>query len=201
MDEASLREHEEVTKVKNVTYVEIGRHRMETWYFSPIPKEMWAGGIIDTLYFHENSLRFFTHKAELLRHAARWPLSHPPGDEVYRHAGMAVFELDGAKEKEYCQNLSYLAKFFLDHKTLQWDVDPFLFYVFTEYDEYGYHLVGYYSKEKYCDAGYNLACILALPCYQRRGFGRFVIQFCEAQQACLAPPPRPAWKSSAHRPL
>ncbi|KAA0147347.1 hypothetical protein FNF27_01528 [Cafeteria roenbergensis] len=177
MDEAALREHEEVTKVKNVNFVEIGRHRMETWYFSPLPKELWQDEIIDTLYFHEHSLRFFKHKAEMLRHAAKWPLKHPPGDEVYRHQGMAVFELDGAKEKEYCQNLSYLAKFFLDHKTLQWDVDPFLFYVFTEYDEFGYHFVGYYSKEKYCDAGYNLACILALPCFQRRGFGRFIIQF------------------------
>lgn len=64
------------------------------------------------------------------------------------------------------------------HRTLQWDVEPFMFYVFTEYDEYGYHIVGYFSKEKYSELGYNLACILALPCYQRRGFGRFIIQFC-----------------------
>lgn len=135
--------------------------------------------LLRQLYVHEASLRCFKHKSELLRHAQKWPLMHPPGDEVYRHQGMAVFELDGAKEKEYCQNLSYLAKFFLDHKTLQWDVDPFLFYVICELDEFGYHPVGYYSKEKYSEAGYNLACILALPCYQRRGFGRFIIQFCE----------------------
>lgn len=49
MDEAALREHEEVTKVKNVNYIEIGRHRMETWYFSPLPKEMWKDGIIETV--------------------------------------------------------------------------------------------------------------------------------------------------------
>ena len=49
MDEAALREHEEVTKVKNVNYIEIGRHRMETWYFSPLPKEYWKDCIIETV--------------------------------------------------------------------------------------------------------------------------------------------------------
>eukprot|EP00510_Aplanochytrium_minuta_P002734 CAMPEP_0184015658 /NCGR_PEP_ID=MMETSP0954-20121128/6447_1 /TAXON_ID=627963 /ORGANISM="Aplanochytrium sp, Strain PBS07" /LENGTH=171 /DNA_ID=CAMNT_0026296495 /DNA_START=105 /DNA_END=617 /DNA_ORIENTATION=+ len=39
MDEASIREHEEVTKVKNVNTLELGRHLIDTWYFSPIPKE------------------------------------------------------------------------------------------------------------------------------------------------------------------
>ena len=30
------------------------------------------------------------------------------------------------------ENLCFLAKLFLDHKTLQFDVEPFLFYVLTE---------------------------------------------------------------------
>jgi histone acetyltransferase MYST1 len=56
-------------------------------------------------------------------------------------------------------------------------VDPFLFYVLLELDERGYHPVGYFSKEKYSDQGYNLACILTFPCFQRRGYGRFLIEF------------------------
>lgn len=32
-------------------------------------------------------------------------------------------------------------------------------------------------QEKYSDLGYNLACILTFPCVQRRGFGRFLIEF------------------------
>jgi RNA binding activity-knot of a chromodomain len=32
LDEASLREHEEVTKVKNVNFLELGEFQMETWY-------------------------------------------------------------------------------------------------------------------------------------------------------------------------
>ena len=66
---------------------------------------------------------------------------------------------------------------FLDHKTLFFDVDPFLFYVLCEVDERGYHPVGYYSKEKYSDVGYNLACILTFPAHQRKGYGRFLIAF------------------------
>jgi hypothetical protein len=41
-------------------------------------------------------------------------------------------QIDGRKEKQFCQNLCYLAKLFLDHKTLYYDVDLFLFYVLCE---------------------------------------------------------------------
>lgn len=48
--------------------------------------------------------------------------------------------------QSYSQNLCLLAKCFLDHKTLYYDTDPFLFYVMTEYDSKGFHIVGYFSK-------------------------------------------------------
>jgi hypothetical protein len=69
--------------------------------------------------------------------------------------------------------LCLLAKLFLDHKTLYYDVDPFLFYVICHVDEYGLHIVGYFSKEKVSD--YNLACILCFPQYQKSGYGKFII--------------------------
>lgn len=59
----------------------------------------------------------------------------------------------------------------------EYDVDIFFFYVLCELDEYGYHIVGYFSKDKHSAVGYNLACILTLPCFQKRGYGRFLIQF------------------------
>ena len=37
-----------------------------------------------------------------------------------------------AHAKLFCQNLCLLDKLFLDHKTLYFDVEPFLFYVLTE---------------------------------------------------------------------
>jgi len=42
--------------------------------------------------------------------------------------------VDGNVNKIYCQNLCLLAKLFLDHKTLYYDVEPFLFYVLTKND-------------------------------------------------------------------
>ncbi|KAL4360351.1 hypothetical protein AHAS_Ahas08G0168700 [Arachis hypogaea] len=50
------------------------------------------------------------------------------------------------KNKVYGQNLCYLAKLFLDQKTLYYDVDLFLFYVLCECDDLGCHMVGYFSK-------------------------------------------------------
>jgi hypothetical protein len=157
LDEASLREHEEVTKVKNVAFLELGQYQMECWYFSPLPKELLSErGFIEILYVDEFSLNMFARKSELLRYQAR-ELSknqrHPPGNEIYRNGNLSskydiifnseytqsnafrpseVFEIDGLEEKIYCQNLCYIAKLFLDHKTLYFDVDPFLFYILCE---------------------------------------------------------------------
>lgn len=62
-------------------------------------------------------------------------------------------------------------------QTLYYDVEPFLFYILCEVDEYGCHIVGYFSKEKSSPEEYNLACILTLPPYQRKGYGKFLISF------------------------
>lgn len=149
LDEQSLIEHEELTKVKNIRYVQLGKYIMECWYFSPFPKEFYPNGYIDCLYFCEFSLRFFKSKEELLRYQKKYDVPrHPPGTEIYRDDNVSMFELDGAVEKIYCQNLCYFAKLFLDHKTLYWDVDPFLFYVLCTRDSRGFHPVGYFSKEK-----------------------------------------------------
>ena len=55
--------------------------------------------------------------------------------EIYRKDNLSVFEVDGNTNKIYCQNLCLLVKLFLDHKTLYYDVEPFLFYVLTRNDE------------------------------------------------------------------
>jgi histone acetyltransferase MYST1 len=149
MDEAALREHEEVTKIKNIRNVLFGKHKIECWYFSPYPKEFYPDGPVECLYVCEFSFRFFRTKPELVRYLRKPQLlRHPPGNEIYRDSNVSMFEVDGAVEKAYCQNLSYFAKLFLDHKTLYFDVDPFLFYVLCSRDERGYHPVGYFSKEK-----------------------------------------------------
>jgi hypothetical protein len=81
----------------------------------------------------------------------------------------------------YCQNLCLLSKMFLDHKSLFYDVEPFLFYVMTETDDDGAHFVGYFSKEKRSPSNYNLSCIMTLPVRQRNGWGNLLIDFSECR--------------------
>lgn len=69
---------------------------------------------------------------------------------------------------------------FLDHKTLYYDVEPFLFYVMTEIDEVGARFVGYFSKEKRSPDN-NVSCIMTLPVRQRKGWGQLLIDFSEYQ--------------------
>ncbi len=102
---------------------------------------------------------------------------HPPGDEIYRDGALSIFEVDGRKNKIYCQNLCLLSKMFLDHKSLFYDVEPFLFYVITEVDDLGSRFVGYFSKEKRSPKDYNVSCIMTLPVRQRQGWGNLLIDF------------------------
>ncbi len=53
----------------------------------------------------------------------------------------------------------------------------FNFYVLTEKDEQGYHFVGYFSKNKENTDQNNLSCILVLPCFQQKGYGKLLINF------------------------
>jgi hypothetical protein len=79
----------------------------------------------------------------------------------------------------YCQNLCLLSKMFLDHKSLFYDVEPFLFYVMTECDDIGARFLGYFSKEKRSPKNFNVSCIMTLPVRQRQGWGNLLIEFSE----------------------
>jgi MOZ/SAS family len=57
-------------------------------------------------------------------------------------------------------------KIFLGY-ILYYDSDPFLFYVMTEFVVRVFHNDGYFSEEKESTEDYNVACILALPPYQK----------------------------------
>ncbi|KAM9392113.1 histone acetyltransferase KAT7-like isoform 1-T1 [Pholidichthys leucotaenia] len=151
-----------------------GRYEIDTWYHSPYPEEYARLG---RLYMCEFCLKYMKSQTILRRHMAKCVWKHPPGDEIYRKGNISVFEVDGKKNKIYCQNLCLLAKLFLDHKTLYYDVEPFLFYVMTEADNTGCHLVGYFSKEKNSFLNYNVSCILTMPQYMRQGYGKMLIDF------------------------
>lgn len=163
---------EEIARVKNLEFIEMGKFVVNVWYFSPYPEDICSSG---TVYICEFCLSFFGLREHLIRHCQKCRIRHPPGTEIYRKDNLSFFELDGHRQKEYCRNLCLLSKLFLDHKTLFYDVDPFLFYVLTENDSRGCHILGYFSKEKDSLDNYNVACILTLPQHQRKGYGKLLI--------------------------
>lgn len=154
--------------------IEFGGWEIDTWYAAPYPEEYSRNRV---LYICEFCLKYMNSDYVAWRHKLKCPAKHPPGDEIYRQGSISFFEVDGRKNPVYCQNLCLLAKLFLGSKTLYYDVEPFLFYVLCEYDDMGYHFVGYFSKEKRASSQNNVSCILTLPIHQRKGYGNLLIDF------------------------
>ncbi|CCJ31568.1 unnamed protein product, partial [Pneumocystis jirovecii] len=162
------------TSVTGIQSVQFGNFEIDAWYVSPYPEEYSRNRVI---YICEFCLKYMNSEYVAWRHRLKCPIKCPPGDEIYRDGSLSVFEVDGRKSPIYCQNLCLLAKMFLQSKTLYYDIEPFLFYIVTEYDDVGCHFIGYFSKEKRSSSDYNVSCILTLPIYQRRGYGNFLIEF------------------------
>lgn len=168
--------------MKNIEKIQFGPYEMDTWYYSPFPDDFEN---LDILYMCEICLRYFTKEEEYKSHCKKCAIGYPPGVEIYRDESISVFEIDGAQELYYCQNLCLLSKLFLDKKTVYYDIDPFLFYVLCEINnKTGCHFVynillykqkGYFSKEKNSINNNNLSCILILPPYHSQSYGRFLI--------------------------
>ncbi|OQS55436.1 histone acetyltransferase [Ecytonucleospora hepatopenaei] len=189
---------EEETKVRNFNQIILGGYKMNTWYFSPYPKDVVKN---KDVYICEYCLYYFSAEELLEEHSKECTLRSPPGIMVYNDTekDLAIFEVDGYKQVNYCRNVALLSKLFLDHKSLIYDVDAFLFYILCKKEVHqientnskdntanknnstneqtAYKIVGYFSKEKVSEMGYNLACILTLPCEQRNGYGKILIDF------------------------
>ena len=101
----------EIARVKNLNRLQIGRHEVDAWYFSPYPQEY---AHLPVLYICEFCLSYFGSQFMLSRHRRRCNLLHPPGNEIYRQDDISFFELDGKRQLTYCRNLSLLSKCFLD---------------------------------------------------------------------------------------
>ena len=129
LDKKALEQHHELTKIKRIDYIAIGRHKCQTWYFSPFPEYFQN---LETLYICEFCLSFFRSQSEIASHSRRCTILHPRGNEIYRDREVSIFEVDGARSMIYCENLCFVSKLFLDHKNLSFDVEMFMFYVLTE---------------------------------------------------------------------
>jgi len=189
------------TAVKNVEAVIFSEWRLEPWYWAPFPEQFQN----QALYFCDWTLRYTTSQIVAVEHRDAFKKSkaprRPPGVRCYGpdDDDVCLWEVDGEHEQLYCQNLCLLAKLFLDHKTLSFDAEPFRFYCLTKKSQGDdgveeHTLMGYFSKEKVSLLNYNLACILTLPQFQRRGIGTLMISLSYAlsvREAKVGSPEKP----------
>ena len=190
-NEAYTDKEEETPKnviVKNIEKIIIGYYEIETWYYSPFPNEFISN---KKLYICEYCLKYMKYKSTLIKHLKNCNYLHPPWKKIYQmdinpeisitkyknriSKSISVYEIKGEEYKLYCQNLCLIAKLFLDHKFIYFDVSNFKFYVLFENDLKSGHIVGYFSKEVYELSENNLNCIMILPPFQKKGYGHFLI--------------------------
>ncbi|KAN0138575.1 histone acetyltransferase [Lactarius tabidus] len=182
---------------RNFDKVNFGSWQIKTWYFSPYPltdgegediighgrtMDLFAGAVNrenpgGILWVCDRCFKYMADGTSWEVHMKKCTLKHPPGRKVYQRGAHTIWEVDGSKEKLYCQNLSLFGKLFIDIKTLFFDCDNFLFYIFTDADSQRDHVLGFFSKEKISYDDYNLACIVVLPPYQKKGYGMLLIEF------------------------
>ncbi|CAJ0578313.1 unnamed protein product, partial [Mesorhabditis spiculigera] len=166
------KEFEERTKVRNVESIVLGKWEINPWYWSPYPAPF---DTASRLFICEFCLSYFKDLNDYAKHTKFACTSKtPPGKEIYKKGNLRLYEVFGSAQKLYAQSLCLMSKLFLDHKTLYYDVGTFIFYVLCEADADGSHIVGNFSKET--NTGNNLACIMVLPPYQRKGYGKLLIQ-------------------------
>ena len=152
------------------------------------------------------SLQAFTTQEQLEQHVLdNCTRLAPPGDLIYSDdaAGVSVYEVDGAKHRNFSRNLFLVGKSFLENKLAGYDVHMYLFYVvclqehavgskFVDQPDARY-IAGFYSWEKGAD-DQNLACIVTLPCFQGRGIGNFLVSLSyqlSYRRGCIGSPERP----------
>ena len=65
-----------ITRMKNIELIELGRHRIKPWYFSPYPQELVT---LPCIYLCEFCLKYVKSRTCLQRHLAKCSWRHPPG--------------------------------------------------------------------------------------------------------------------------
>ncbi|OXG26275.1 hypothetical protein C359_06512 [Cryptococcus neoformans Bt120] len=112
------------------------------------------------------------------RHSSSCTMLQPPGRRVYQRGSYTIWEVDGATAPLYCQNISLFGKLFIDHKSVFFHVENFLFYIICDAaTSRRDQAMAFFSKEKVSYDDYNLACIVTFPPFQNRGFGKLLIEF------------------------
>ncbi|KAI0683752.1 acyl-CoA N-acyltransferase [Cytidiella melzeri] len=159
-EEYDIEHHKQITAKRNFDKVNFGKWQIKTWYFSPYPlietetDEVAPSSSVGASGSHGAPLSSSCipgavwEKSRYRREIGtrKCTRRHPPGRKVYQRGAHIIWEVDGAKEKLYCQNFSLFGKLFIDIKTLFFDCDNFLFYILTDADSQRDHVLGFFPN-------------------------------------------------------
>ncbi|NXV58497.1 KAT5 acetyltransferase, partial [Molothrus ater] len=169
----SDRSHDDiVTRMKNIECIELGRHRLKPWYFSPYPQELTG---LPVLYLCEFCLKYGHSLRCLQRHlvkGARGAFGGGQGGDLGIAEGF--WELPGGILGWSQGFLGSDPGGFSGAVPETFGVVPWVSEVVPEVS--GVPCWGF-LQEKESTEDYNVACILTLPPYQRRGYGKLLIEF------------------------
>jgi GNAT superfamily N-acetyltransferase len=149
-----------------ITTIVINDYKIQTFYDSPFPTSK------SLITICNKCLKYFETFDELYMHHSRCQIQ--TGVLMYK-SNVEIYKVDPRKELRYCQSLSLLSKLFLYEKQIYFNVAEFDFFVLCR--KTPYELIGYFSKERQSVEGYNLSCVMVLPCYQGSGYGRLLIEY------------------------
>lgn len=135
------------------------------------------------IYLCDSCLCVFLTCSHLKTHSKECPYAYRiPGQEIYRcpKRKLCAFEIDGRKHMSafYARRLSILTKLFLPDKVTLDDVHFFAYTALFEVNDFGFHFVGYFSKEWQNSRGCcnTLSCIMVLPPFKGKGYGSFLAE-------------------------
>lgn len=187
------KEDAKVKVIRNIEKVQFGRYEIETTSSSPYPV---INDKATTIYVCEFCLKYMCLRKSYSDHLYDCKKRCPPGSLVYRMDNICIYEVDGHKEQLYCQCLCLMSKLFLENKKILYSSSSFLFYILCLKDKDGEHFAGYFAREKTM-LNINLNCILVLPPYMRKGYGKLLIDLSyeiSRRKACIGGPKEPLSK-------
>ncbi|SCV05218.1 LANO_0H02652g1_1 [Lachancea nothofagi CBS 11611] len=131
---------------------------------------------LDTLYVCEYCFKYTDDASELQQHVANCPHRRKGlGRLQYRSPDLSIRKVHGKQHTLFCQCLCLFTKLFLDNKSMYFKVDHYDFYI--AYEAQTNKPMAFFSKDLISYQKNNLACILTLPPYQRRGLGTLLMEF------------------------
>ncbi|KAG7806363.1 hypothetical protein KL921_004760 [Ogataea angusta] len=133
---------------------------------------------IKKLSFCPYCFRYTTNADDSLRHLSYCSYKRNlPGQVMYLDDVCSIRRVNGKQHKLFCQCMSILAKFFLDNKSVFFNVDLFDFFVIYQTLDGVSTPMGFYSRELVSWEQNNLSCIFVIPCYQKQRLGSKLIEF------------------------